>query len=376
MLSADVVIIGGGIAGLWTLNHLRNQGYQAILLEKNALGAGQTIASQGIIHGGIKYALTGELSNSSVQISDMPALWQACLQGKSEIDLSDVNILCDHYYLCSQQKITQRITQFFAQKALHSDSDALAKKDYPEFFQNKHFSGLLTQVHECVLDVSSLIAALAKNMMPYIFKINDCQLEKNNAGYAIKLDGIELNAKHIILTAGEGNAQLLPEVAMQKRPLQMVILKADNLPKIFVHCVGLSTNPVLTVTSHPSHDGKTIWYLGGQIAEDGIQRDKASQIHAAQELVQQQFPWFTPENPVWDTLNINRAEGFNQGKRPESVMIKTLDNVIVAWPTKLTFAPLLAQQIAQLLPKPSEDTSELNLNLKPDIAQAIWERSC
>jgi glycerol-3-phosphate dehydrogenase len=373
LLTCDIVIIGGGIAGLWTLNRLRAQGYHAILLEKNALGAGQTIASQGIIHGGIKYALTGELSKSSVEISDMPAIWQACLNGKGEIDLSAVNILSKHYYLCSQQKITQRITQFFAQKALHSDSEALDKTQYPDFFQNKQFTGLLTQVHECVLDVPSLIASLAKNMMPYIFKANDCVLVKDHDHYSVKIDNITLNPKHIILTAGEGNAQLLPEVAMQTRPLQMVILKADNLPNLYVHCVGLSANPVLTITSHRGHDGKTIWYLGGQLAEEGVHRDKDAQIHAAQELIQKQFPWFTLENPQWDTLFINRAEGFNHGKRPESVMVNTLDNVIVAWPTKLTFAPLLADEICKRLSAPNDINENLLIDLaKPNIANTVW----
>lgn len=60
-LKLDALIIGGGVAGLWLLNRLRNEGYQALLLEQEALGTGQSIASQGMIHGGIKYAL-GESS--------------------------------------------------------------------------------------------------------------------------------------------------------------------------------------------------------------------------------------------------------------------------------------------------------------------------
>ncbi len=382
MLSAktDIVIIGGGIAGLFILNHLRKQGYQAILLEKNALGFGQTIASQGIIHGGIKYALSGEVSNSSLHISDMPRVWQACLQGQGGLDLSAVKLLSPHYYLCSQQKITQRVTQFFAQKALCSDSDALNPADYPEFFQTKQFSGLLTRVHECVLDVPSLINALAQNMLPFIFKVSDCLLQKDKGEYAVIItnesnESLMLNASQIILTAGEGNHQLFPAAPMQTRPLHMVMLAADNLPAIFVHCVTLSTNPVLTITSHMTHTGKPIWYLGGQIAEEGIHRDKASQINAAQALITQQFPWFTPQNPRWETLSINRAEGENGGKRPESIMIARQDNVIMAWPTKLTFAPLLAEKIIPLLQQPS---TPYPLELlatwpKPSLATSPWD---
>ncbi|HCC44093.1 MAG TPA: FAD-binding oxidoreductase, partial [Gammaproteobacteria bacterium] len=55
MQKIDIAILGGGIAGLWLLNLLVSRGYSVVLLEKEALGAGQTIASQGMIHGGVKY---------------------------------------------------------------------------------------------------------------------------------------------------------------------------------------------------------------------------------------------------------------------------------------------------------------------------------
>ena len=43
----QVIIIGAGIAGLWTLRRLVAAGYDAILLEKEAIGAGQTLGAQG-----------------------------------------------------------------------------------------------------------------------------------------------------------------------------------------------------------------------------------------------------------------------------------------------------------------------------------------
>ncbi len=89
-VTVDVAIFGGGIAGLWLLNRLRAEGYSALLLESGALGGGQTCKSQGIIHGGMKYALTGSLNADALAVSDMPEIWRACLEGKGEIDLSDV----------------------------------------------------------------------------------------------------------------------------------------------------------------------------------------------------------------------------------------------------------------------------------------------
>ena len=58
-VTVDVLIIGGGIAGLWTLACLQKAGYKAVLLESQSLGHGQTRYAQGIIHGGTKYALSG-----------------------------------------------------------------------------------------------------------------------------------------------------------------------------------------------------------------------------------------------------------------------------------------------------------------------------
>ena len=77
-ISVDVLLIGGGIAGLWTLARLQQAGYKSVLLESQKLGAGQTRYAQGIIHGGTKYALTGKLTASSEAVADMPARWRAC----------------------------------------------------------------------------------------------------------------------------------------------------------------------------------------------------------------------------------------------------------------------------------------------------------
>ena len=54
----DALVIGGGVAGLWCLDALREAGFDAALLESGALGTGQSISAQGILHGGVKYSLT------------------------------------------------------------------------------------------------------------------------------------------------------------------------------------------------------------------------------------------------------------------------------------------------------------------------------
>ena len=99
--SCDIVLFGGGIAGLWLLHRLRQTGYNAVLLEASKLGSEQTFLSQGIIHGGLKYSLSGSLSNAENNIARMPERWRACFRGQGEIDLSDSLISSARYYMWS-----------------------------------------------------------------------------------------------------------------------------------------------------------------------------------------------------------------------------------------------------------------------------------
>ena len=94
-LSTDVLIVGGGVAGLWLNARLRRLGFATLLVDKGTLGGGQSVKSQGIIHGGTKYALSGALTGASEAIADMPRRWREALEGKGELDLSGVRLLSD-----------------------------------------------------------------------------------------------------------------------------------------------------------------------------------------------------------------------------------------------------------------------------------------
>ena len=89
----DVVILGGGIAGLWLLDILERTGIEALVLNKAALGQGQTIASQGIIHGGAKYTFGMGLETAVSDLAHMPDCWRASLSAVSYTHLTLPTIL-------------------------------------------------------------------------------------------------------------------------------------------------------------------------------------------------------------------------------------------------------------------------------------------
>ena len=55
MIKVDNLIIGGGVAALWLNAQARQAGLNTLLVAPD-LGGGQSLLSQGIIHGGTKYA--------------------------------------------------------------------------------------------------------------------------------------------------------------------------------------------------------------------------------------------------------------------------------------------------------------------------------
>ena len=363
--STDIVIFGGGIAGLWVLNCLRNQGYQAILLETDKLGSGQTLASQGIIHGGLKYALNGALSGAANIISDMPARWRSCLAGEAEIDLRGCRVLSEHYYMWSNSGFRSKLKTFLGSKSLSGRVTAVEKQDYPDFFKAATVDGALYKLPDFVIDTNSLLEVLVEKQRDWIFQVTpgSYRFERNESGlinavsFNDKGNQFTLEAQKFIFTAGKGNQQLiddanLAEPKSQLRPLNMVYVKGKDLPPVFVHCIGdsFSLTPKLTITSQRDADAEMVWYLGGEIAESGVGKDPVAQILSARKLLTTLFPWINFEETEFHCFAIDRAEAnVNNNYRPEDAYFVEESNVLVAWPTKLTLTPNLADNITEYL---------------------------
>jgi hypothetical protein len=141
----------------------------------------------------------------------------------------------------------------------------------------------------------------------------------------------------------------------------------------------LGSRPRLTITTHHTQDGSTIWYLGGSLAEEGVGRDRETQIQAARDELYTLFPWLDFSEAQFSTFMIDRAEPKQKGGlKPESTFTKVINNMIIAWPTKLALAPRLTDDIMQHLQKLKLipqlcDTRELRAWPMPPLARPIWE---
>ncbi|MFI8741438.1 NAD(P)/FAD-dependent oxidoreductase [Stutzerimonas sp. R75] len=383
-LSTDVLIVGGGVAGLWLNARLRRRGYSTLLVDKGVLGGGQSVKSQGIIHGGTKYALSGALTGASEAIADMPRRWREALAGNGELDLSGVRLLSDAHYLWSPGTLTGNLTSFFASKAVRSRVGQVKGSELPPALQDPRFKGKVYRLSELVLDVPSLIQRLAELSGPGLLKAERIEpLRENGELTGLVVDGRSIRAQRIVLTAGAGNAELLnalglAQPAMQKRPLHMVIVKAPTLKPLYAHCLGGGSKPRITVTSHPAEDGEWVWYLGGDLAEaGGVARDEAAQIAAAKKELAELVPWIDLSAAKWATLRIDRAEPAQSAlARPDNAFLAEQGRLLVGWPTKLALSPDFADRVEGALvrdgiqPQPLAPLPQLP---RPAITRPFWE---
>lgn len=384
-LMRDVLIIGGGIAGLWLQQRLHQVGYTTLLVEADSLGGKQSCHSQGIIHGGTKYTLQGMLTPASQAIAGMPERWMQALETGQEVPLQAARRLSEAHYMWSTETVSSKLTGFLASRALRGRVDGVEPSERPALFQHALFRGHLYRLHEFVLEVPSVVEALRLPGLQRQVRAGE-GMRWHAGGWEFPAQGLRVEARRTVLTAGEGTEALLPhlglEVPMQRRPLQMVMVKHRSPHVLFAHCVGASSSPLVTVTTHPHPDGSTVWYLGGQLSELGVERSEHEQVAEAQALLRRLLPWIQLEAPSWATLRIQRAEPLQAGLvRPDGAFVKVLDPFLVCWPTKLALAPALSDEVMRCLPPPSgepgrvpEEEPLLSGLATPPVGRPVWEQ--
>ena len=391
-IKTDILIIGAGIGGLWLNNVLYNSGYNCILVEKCKLGHAQTIMSQGIIHGGTKYNLLGKVTKSSNVISKMPSVWKQHINQNNLIpNLKETKIISDKQYLFSNSSISSKITTFFASKLMQSKIQKIDKGMAEDDFLYQFKDNGVYQLSEFVIDVKSLIDNLniKNNTIKYHVKKHDIELINTKIS-TIQINDKLIEPKMVLFAAGEGNKELINELEsidynipqMQTRPLHMLSISSPELPKIFAHCIGSSNVPKFTITTHQNKSART-WYIGGKIAESGIDLSKEEQIYKLKQEFGDLFPSLNLTKAEFNSYVINRAEVKTKINliRPDDSYIYNKNNYVIIWPTKLALVPTLTDKIIPILIKnnirPNFDEqqkviAQITNYVKPKVADLIW----
>ena len=385
----DAVIFGGGAAGLWLLHDLRHAGYEAVVLESASLGAGQTIRSQGIIHGGLKYSLGELISPAARAIRDMPLRWRRSLAGEWPPDLSTVRLRAEFCYLWQTASFKSRLGMMGARAGLRARPALLPAESRPDVL--RACPGVVARVDEQVIEPHSLIGVLADLSKGYAIRIDrrsGLEFKASSPGTIdlVRLINphngrpLDLRPRHVIFTAGRGNAALRERVGlegstMQRRPLHMVLARGP-LPPLNGHCMD-AMGVRATITSTRDFADRMIWQIGGQIAEDGVHMHTRDLIRHVQSELAAILPGLELQEVKWGTYRADRAEAASGGKRPSEARAMREGNTITGWPTKLALVPQLVEQIRADLPEPAGfepiDLGMLSEWPAPIVAIPPWE---
>ena len=265
-IELDAVILGGGIAGLWTLSELTRRGMAGVLIEARALGQGQTLWSQGIIHGGLKYSLSGLLTGSARAIREMPEVWRACLAGEREPDLSGAPVRAPHCHLWQTTDLRSRAGMIGARIGLRVAPVPLAPEERPTVLRD--CPGVVARLDEQVIDPGAVLSALARPLSDRIILAPPDAVRFERDPLVVAVPGARFAPRRVILCAGRASADLrraagLAGDAMQVRPLRMVMLRAPaaRLPELNAHCVDGNRTRV-TITSVIDAGARRIWQIG------------------------------------------------------------------------------------------------------------------
>lgn len=357
----DVLIVGGGVTGLYLLDELRRRKYSALLVEHVALGNGQTMAAQGILHGGLKHFLTGRSKILVDALNEMPNAWRTFLAGERKPNLYEVQQRGSHCYCWRAQSLGGIVGHIGAQVGLHTALSKVTSDERPVPLANCR--GDVFRVEEQVIDPGSLMQVLKEqNDSLMIHGKVDFLSPKSgiigtvNVSSPNEINRASVRPRVVVLAAGEGNEALrkacgLHTPIMQRYPLSILVVKG-NLPTLNGFCVDRAHAKVI-VTTHRVSDTYAVW----QIACEGINTLPPGVFQAAAwyELTEALpgFDWPPVEKSMY---HINRAEFHDDGSRGSDVYCEREGDTITAWPHKLVMVPRLTKQILAELDPPSAAT--------------------
>ena len=371
-MDVDVGIVGAGIAGLWLANLLARRGLSVAVCDANGIGGTQTIASQGIVHSGIKYGLGGDAAPAVKALGPMPARWRACLAGDGDIDLRQAQVVAEHVHLYAPTTSSLPRT-LFASALLAGQAKRLAAP-YPAPFGR----GTLLALDDFVLDLPSLVRALAAPLQGRLIalRVRPQMLVRAPAGIVgIRSGNIEIRASAFVFAAGRGNESLGAaagfKIAMQQRPLHQIMATLTRPPKLFAHCLlkAFGTEPDMTITSH----GRTL-YVGGRVASDPT-LGEAQRIAAVRDGLSC-LPGIDLTGAVFRIQRAVRAEPRREARLGGDVFAQRRGNCVLCWPIKLSLAPRLGDVVLDLLadlkPKPQASLCDASPLPAPPYVEPPW----
>ena len=412
-IALDVLIIGGGIMGLWLLNELGQAHYSVVLLERGALGGGQTCHSHVYLHRGHLYR---EVALAS-RLQGVQALWDRWFQNHVPPPFG----LPPSYFGFRNLADAQQVAQSWDHPALTLTYQSTS---VPAALQAGGLKVVLESPEIC-LEGEWLVHELSQSVQPFISQIEETRdILVNSTTRTVEEVRVTMpqgrsltfRPKALVLAAGEGNQTLLDLLSRGHEPLRQRVRDAQQIRRSHMLVVkdvqGNVLEPLvgifpsflgLFIVSRISN-GATVWlisdYRGPRLSSDEDRAKYTAQwwlpevVAALRELAP---PYFQqqPDRLQWGIYEAPKAEGGVERNVPyhglphqglpheERIEQFGLQNVWTVWPTKLTLAPQASAEVLrhlqQLIPLGSPwhsiPAAWTERRVLPSVAQERWKET-
>jgi len=370
VIRVDVLIMGGGIQGLWLLRDLVGAGYSAVLLEIRALGGEQTCHSHVYLHRGYNYQRI-ELIKA---LGKAHQRWEHCLKtdplpGPKPVlgftnpaDCEKKKKAWEHAGLKAPEPLSEAewsvplrggsIKSCWSTDEEYADATVLVSALMQGL--EEHTSRI-----ERVLDMTLSMVELDRYTR---FEVTEVKIRLPSG----KVVAVQPSA--VVFAAGYGNQQLLNFLARYEE-LKPAFANQQQVRKGHMLVVEGSIEPLCGIFSFGeehelfivprTHKERTIWLISDNRSpalssvEDYFGRCHVRQwlprvLAGLDNLAPDYFKDDKKAQLRWGVYEAPKAEGRQAGNLPpEHVVLhhRSVPNVWAVWPTKLTLAPLASQEV-------------------------------
>ena len=406
IVATDVLIVGGGVSGLWLLNQLKQAGYSAYLVEHNLLGGEQTNHSHLYLHRGHAYIK----SQLAIPLRDTCEKWDDWIMSRGSRDDPHAHIGGPSLFGFESIADAEAHAAMWSEKSVQLGAEP--RTDLPEALrsageQNSAISVVYETRAECVTG-EWLIRELLRDVAECVGKIDYVETIERGPGGSVGAvtvrvpDGrVTFDTRMLVLAAGFRNQLLISELIDEKlclrsdgQPLQMIrwghmlVIRGsrDQLPPLS----GIFHPSDLFLVSRVDGD-ETVWLVSDWVSPPTylvtkqLVNDERTWFPAVWEKLQALAPgvFSRPESFRWGVYSAPKAEAQPEGtgypeERAANGWVDQcgVPNLAAVWPTKLTLAPRVSDEVLELtrrlIREPRRDARAWQSLTTPEIARERW----